>query len=144
PASCEKTARVDEREERGMAGLRLREVRPVLTMFALVMLVISPHGALATSTSKSDCGRGWRISPSPSPSSSILYGVASFPQGTAWAVGDIHPVFRSSTLALHNDGSGWTQVPTQNPGLESNRLYAVDGASDDDVWAVGTSGDGTL
>ena len=47
-------------------------------------------------------------------------------------------------MALHNDGSGWTQVPTQNPGLESNRLYAVDGASDDDVWAVGTSGDGTL
>jgi hypothetical protein len=62
-------------------------------------------------------------------------------------VGDIHPVFKSSTLALHNDGSGWTQVQTPNPDPVSNRLDAVTGVSDDDVWAVGErqgGEDGTL
>src|SRR5436189_4789029 len=113
----------DPAEPRPHRSLRRpTRVRTLLLVTGLLAFANAPLGALGASPSAAHCGRGWRISPSPSPDSSILYGVASFPQGTAWAVGDIHPVFKSSTLALHNDGSGWTQVQTPNPDPVSNRL----------------------
>jgi hypothetical protein len=126
-----------------------RSFRTRLAMIELAICLVLSPGLAAASTLSSACGRGWLIVPSPTPpgGSAIVADVASFPQGTAWAVGFTHPVFRPRTMALHEDGSGWTVVPTPNPDPVSNRLDAVDGVSDNDVWAVGTrqgGDDGTL
>lgn len=55
-----------------------------------------------------------------------------------WAVG-----FRKSgnrTLIEHWDGARWAVVPSPNPTKHANSLYAVDGSSAGDVWAVGLQG----
>jgi hypothetical protein len=69
--------------------------------------------------------------------------MVSFPSKKAWAVGFSQPptVAPSRTVALHDDGAGWVQVPTPNPAPGSNRLDAVDAVdavAADDVWAVGS------
>jgi hypothetical protein len=46
-----------------------------------------------------------------------------------------------NTLALHWNGSTWTQVPAPGPGTRANSLTAVSGVASDDVWAVGTYND---
>src|SRR6266536_5061506 len=118
----------------------------LLAALVLASLLVPSHVIAAASGDERGCG--WRIVHSPNPGgSAILYGVSSFPHDTAWAVGVTHPVYKPSTLALHDTGSGWTQVPTPNPDPVSNRLDAVDGLADDDVWAVGSrqgGEDGTL
>jgi hypothetical protein len=85
-------------------------------------------------------GTKWKRVPSPSPDSPIgLNGVAATSASNAWAVG-----FHSAqTLILHWNGTTWKQVPSPNPSSTSNNLFAVAAASRTDVWAVGTSRNGT-
>jgi hypothetical protein len=66
-------------------------------------------------------GSRWSVVPSPSPGGSLdddLWGVAAVGSGDVWAVGGVgaflNPEF-SSPLALHWDGSGWTQVAVAAP-----------------------------
>jgi hypothetical protein len=84
-------------------------------------------------------GRTWTVVPAPSPGvrQNILYGVAAVSHGDVWAVGGFqdgkdkwHP------LALHWDGSSWTQVPVAEPGETGNVLYAVS-ASSGGIFATG-------
>jgi hypothetical protein len=84
-------------------------------------------------------GSTWRVDPAPSPGArqNILYGVATISEGDVWAVGGFqdgkdtwHP------LALHWDGSRWTQVAAAEPGATGNVLYAVS-ASKGRVFATG-------
>jgi len=42
------------------------------------------------------------------------------------------------TLAEHWNGTGWSVVASPNPGVDVSDLFAVDAASSDDVWAVGS------
>jgi hypothetical protein len=42
------------------------------------------------------------------------------------------------TLALHWDGTSWSQVPTPSPGYNLDVLEAVSAISPTDVWAVGS------
>jgi hypothetical protein len=44
-------------------------------------------------------------------------------------------------LALHWDGTRWSQVKTPNPGLIDNSLDSVSAVSPKDAWAVGSSRD---
>ena len=44
---------------------------------------------------------------------------------------------RFETLAEHWDGTRWSVLPTPDPGVSGNHLYAVDAVSPDDVWAAG-------
>jgi Phosphoesterase family len=72
-----------------------------------------------------------------------LYGLAVLPDGTAWATG-IYTVAAGHTgkaLTEHWNGTKWTVVPAANPGSADDMLYGATAVSDDDVWAVGTSGD---
>jgi hypothetical protein len=90
-------------------------------------------------------GSGWTQVPSPSPgganAGSFLTGVSAVSASDAWAVG-YYGTFGLSTLVLRWDGSGWTQVPSPNPGYpaSSSTLYGVSAVSASDAWAVGTYG----
>jgi hypothetical protein len=90
-------------------------------------------------------GTGWTqvASPSPGGSNAVseLTGVSALTASDAWAVGS-YGTFGAATLALHWNGTSWTQVPTPNPGFPSapNDLTAVSAASASDAWAVGYYG----
>ena len=97
-------------------------------------------------------GHSWTTVPIPSPSGSIAtypYAATAFASDDVWVVGhseDSSGVW--STLTEHWDGTSWTIVASPNQdGANDSYLYAVSGASSDDLWAVGTglntAGDGT-
>ena len=72
-----------------------------------------------------------------------LYGLATLPDGTAWATG-IYTESAGRTgraLTEHWNGRRWTIVPAANPGSADDMLYSAAAVSDSDVWAVGTYGD---
>jgi hypothetical protein len=72
-----------------------------------------------------------------------LYAVDVVGPGDAWAVGRWRDVGQTSrTFAIHWDGASWTHVATPNLGLDDT-LYDVEGASSNDVWAVGSFHNGT-
>jgi hypothetical protein len=84
-------------------------------------------------------GSTWTVIPAPSPGArqNILYGVAAISDSNVWAIGGFqdgkdtwHP------LALHWDGSDWTQMPAVEPGATGNIFYAIS-ASDGGVFATG-------
>jgi hypothetical protein len=80
-------------------------------------------------------------SPSPGPRKSFLSGVTATSRNDAWAVGNFHPAIRSAsadTLALHWDGTTWSQVPSPSPGgTRWDGLAAVAATSSRHAWAVG-------
>jgi hypothetical protein len=85
-------------------------------------------------------GDEWSVVPSPSPGEqqNILYGVAAMSDSDVWAVGaeeDQNGLWH--TLAEHWDGSRWSVVPTIDPGVSGNQLYAVKANASNDVYAVG-------
>src|SRR5207248_5597943 len=58
-----------------------------------------------------------------------------------WAAGSYNPTATlEQSLALHWDGTSWTQVSTPNPGTASYVLRGVAAVYGNDVWAVGYSG----
>jgi hypothetical protein len=84
-------------------------------------------------------GTNWTVVPAPSPGArqNILYGVAAISECDVWAVGGFqdskdtwHP------LAVHWDGSSWTQVAAAEPGATGNVFYAIS-ASDGGVFTTG-------
>jgi hypothetical protein len=84
-------------------------------------------------------GSTWTVVPAPSPGErqNILYGVVAIAGDDAWAVGGFqdgkdlwHP------LAIHWDGSRWSEVAAAEPGATGNILYAV-ALSNDGVFATG-------
>lgn len=68
----------------------------------------------------------------PLPQGNALNAAWAAPDGTVWAVGN-------SSTVLHLDAGVWTRVPT---GTRPLYLRAVGGTSADDVWIVGTDGQG--
>ena len=88
-------------------------------------------------------GKSWSVVPSPNPGTDTyveLNGVATISANDIWAVG--HGGDPASiplqTLTEHWNGSSWSIIPSPNPGTyNGNVLNAVDGASANDVWAVG-------
>jgi hypothetical protein len=57
--------------------------------------------------------------------------------GTADGNGSGQPGGSSVTMALHFDGSTWTEVATPNVGGDVDALRAIDGVASDDLWGVG-------
>ena len=94
------------------------------------------------------CG-DWQHTSTPAPGEgSIVYGATSFGPDDVWAIGKFdNPcgAFCADqyTLAMHWDGTSWTQMATPSPGVwvgggTDAILYTVGGAAPDDVWALGT------
>ena len=76
--------------------------------------------------------RGDRRSSPPSGKTAFLSGVVSISPRDAWAVGSAN----GHSLIEHVDGGPWAIVSAPNIGP----LFAVDGTSSDDVWAIGKGG----
>jgi hypothetical protein len=78
-----------------------------------------------------------------------LLGVDALSQSDVWAVGwsqdPAGPQYVKRTLIQHFDGATWNIVGSPNPRNDVDSvLYSVSGVSANDVWAVGSSHNGTL
>jgi Carboxypeptidase regulatory-like domain len=85
-------------------------------------------------------GSSWTVVPSPQADGLHLEDVVTVGPGDAWAVGwsGSPSSLDDRSMALHWDGIAWTVLPTPQPGGTSvDRLFAVDAAATDDVWATG-------
>ncbi len=95
-------------------------------------------------------GSAWKQVTTPNPGGSTqsndLSSVAVTSATDAWAVGDYDSGAGTRTLALHWDGSAWTQATTPNLGGSSidDSFAAVDATSASDVWAVGRYYNGSV
>jgi len=91
-------------------------------------------------------GKGWRIVPSPTPSTGVtrLAAVHAVDRGDAWAVGIQGPINEGRTLVLHWSKGAWSAVDSPNAGTGVNGLAAVDADAPGDVWAVGATQRGQL
>ena len=88
-------------------------------------------------------GAGWTVVPSPNRQYGIrLEDVVAVAADDVWAVGWTGSNnFDDENIAMHWDGSSWTIVPTPQPGDGIDRLFAIDAAAPNDVWATGSYGD---
>jgi hypothetical protein len=90
-------------------------------------------------------GSNWAVvsGPQPGTGGSYLEAVSAVSAGDIWAVGFYRETPGSAplTLALHYDGTSWTQATTASPGSAENYLYGVDMVSASDGWAVGYTAD---
>jgi hypothetical protein len=88
-------------------------------------------------------GSAWKQVTSPNPGgatqNSDLSSVAATTATNAWAVGSYGTGTGIRTLALHWDGSAWTQAATPNLGGSTidDTFLAVGASTASDVWAVG-------
>lgn len=89
-------------------------------------------------------GTAWALVDGPAADSSILHGVKAFASDDVWAVGlkDNDPYTASaSNFIIHWNGEAWSEIPSPNVDA-ANSLFAIDGASPGDIWAVGYSESG--
>lgn len=92
------------------------------------------------------------ISPNVSGATAVdneLRGVAAISANDVWTVGWARdpggPPYVKRTLIQHFDGSTWNIVPSPNPNNDvQSVLYSVSGKSPNNVWAVGSSHNGSL
>ena len=86
-------------------------------------------------------GSAWSVVPSPNLDYGVrLEDVVDIARNDVWAVGWSGSAgsFDDRNVAMHWDGQSWTIVPTPQPGGDQiDRLFAVDAAGPNDVWAVG-------
>lgn len=80
--------------------------------------------------------------------SNELLGVAAISENHVWAVGWSQdpqgPPYVQRTLIQHFNGSTWNIVPSPNPSKDiQSVLYSVSGKTPNDVWAVGSSNNGS-
>ena len=92
-------------------------------------------------------GVSWTITPSadgPAAPQSVLSGVAARSAGDAWAVGSFTKANNLiRTLVERWDGSTWSRVKSPNAGHPAGGdLSGVAALAADDVWAVGSYGQG--
>lgn len=78
-----------------------------------------------------------------------LLGVDAVSDNDVWAVGWAQdpsgPQYVKRTLIQHFDGGSWSIVESPNPRSDVNsQLHSVSAASANDVWAVGSSHNGSL
>jgi hypothetical protein len=86
-------------------------------------------------------GTSWSLVNGPPANASVLLSVKAFATNDVWAVGykDLdYNQNTASTFTLHWDGTAWSEVPSPNVD-DANYLHGVDGATPNDVWAVGST-----
>jgi uncharacterized membrane protein len=82
------------------------------------------------------------------PRNNELLGVAAISDRDVWAVGWSQdpngPEYAKRTLIQHFDSNLWSIVPSPNPANDvTTELYSVSAASANDVWAVGSTENGS-
>jgi hypothetical protein len=99
-------------------------------------------------------GAAWTTTPTPSPmpapgmSNDYLWAVAALGHNDVWAGGEQNMQVNggwvgSQPLALHWDGSAWTEVPTPIPptsigaGYTGSSIQAIEAISANDLWFLG-------
>ena len=103
-------------------------------------------GASATATLTPACTPSWNVISSPNigQGNNILQGITAITSDDIWAVGyylTINSV--KQTLTEHWDGSSWHIIPSPNNGSGHNYLQSVSALSSNDVWAAGSSINGS-
>ncbi|HEX8100870.1 MAG TPA: hypothetical protein VF660_11810 [Actinomycetota bacterium] len=94
-------------------------------------------------------GSAWSIVPTPSPGtgSAFLNEGLSFSSDDTWVVGDYDNSTphegTGNSLIEHWNGTGWSVVPSPNPGSSGNVLRGIDGVSPTDIWANGFQKNGS-
>jgi hypothetical protein len=92
-------------------------------------------------------GAAWTIIPSPNLGNELdanfLRGVRAFSSGDVWAVGYAQTTADES-LTIRWTGAAWNVVPGPNISGFGESLFALDGPSSTDFWAVGQYFDGPL
>ena len=94
-------------------------------------------------------GSSWSVVPSPDPGGgdNFLFAVRAASPDSVWAVGNFDdgtgPGAVTKTMILHWDGTQWSQMISPSPGKAFNTLDAVRVVSANDVWAVGSFGNGS-
>ena len=91
-------------------------------------------------------GTSWSVVATPTPAGStgsVLSGVKTFSTTNAWSVGSYSAASGSPsgrTLIQRWNGASWSIVSSPNPDPTQNLLTDIDGASANDVWAIGNKG----
>jgi hypothetical protein len=119
--------------------------RSAADIWAVGSLLPSAKATIVRTLAEHYNGTTWSIvrTPKTGPEASYLFGVATLPDGTAWATGTYTQASGHTGRALteHWNGHRWTIVPAANPGAAEDMLYSATAASRGQVWAVGTYGD---
>ncbi len=96
----------------------------------------------APARSAAACGTTFSVVtvPNPGSMSNELHDVVSIATTDVWAVGyRIDGSNPPATTTVHDDGTGWTLVPSVDGGSPKNgQLFSVDATSSTDVWAAGS------
>ncbi|MDQ6694891.1 MAG: S-layer homology domain-containing protein [Chloroflexota bacterium] len=91
-------------------------------------------------------GSAWSVIPSQNVSTGVnnLRGVWAVASNDVWAVGYYaNPARPGQTLVEHWDGSAWSVASNPNPGTTANVLVGVSALTNNDVWVVGASFNGS-
>ncbi|MDQ6659779.1 MAG: hypothetical protein M3Z24_02295 [Chloroflexota bacterium] len=94
-------------------------------------------------------GNVWAVVQSPNPGSgeNLLTGLTAISMNDIWAVGifsnGIRTIATGEGLVEHWNGTSWSVVQSSNPGMQGNFLSSIAAISTNDVWAIGSSSQGT-
>jgi hypothetical protein len=122
-------------------------VRTSSTFLAVALLLLALPVS-STQAASAACSPGtWDVQATPEFDRQLeMFGEAAIGPSDVWAVGALFPESPDDVytpLALHFDGSAWTQIPVPLPEASpSAMLRAVGGTSPSDVWAVGIKFEG--
>ena len=84
----------------------------------------------------------WTVVPSPNigPNDNDLSAISGRSASDIWAVGGLLPNANATvvrTLAVHYNGTSWSDVPTPDVGSQANSFYGVAALPDGTAWATG-------
>lgn len=143
---------------RALANGAVSAVATAAIGFAVVALIGGEAGEPAARTSPTAtvspppvCAPVYEVLPTedPSDAGNLLLSVAAIAPNDAWAVGGAgilgnDPVDDTSQLLIeHWDGSTWVSTDPLGPGTASNTLRSVSAIGKRNVWAVGSTSDGS-
>jgi len=112
------------------------------------LAVIAAIGAVVHSAPAGEVCADWNITPVGLPENAdraIVRDIHAIGPDDIWAVGDyralVNGINQYFAFTMHNDGSGWSYIPTPQPTecaqCYNVALYGIDATGPNDVWAAG-------
>lgn len=121
----------------------MKHIQSLFSFFALAALVLPTalffNAQRASANPNTTCALSWELAPAPSfpGKTASLDSVAHSAPDDVWAVGTLAGA-QVEPLALHWDGSAWSQVAMPTLDATGLGMLAVTAISATDVWAVGS------